>query len=261
VTRQTATRSNIGDALLEIALVATAGICSGTSIWTDSGGARIEANPTKQQRCGSHPERPFLVVGKFGQGRRYRCPFKGCDSVGAILAQSVLDLDLKEAPVDSVAALKGDAKKEADELSVFQEFTKAAALSAEAPDNAKPPHPDIRCKLDGKDYWFELGRITDTNLAKEISGGWKNRPKPFSILQEEPFERIMRQKAKKTYHTDGRPVDLVLHFDQQPPDRAVIGGHLQSHADMLSDLTRTGPFSRVWIYDGWSKTVLWRSGD
>lgn len=177
------------------------------------------------------------------------------------MAEFVLDLELQEAPVESMAALSGDAKKEADELSVFREFTKAAALTAEAPDNAKPPRPDIRCKIEGKDYWFELGRITDTNLAKEISGGWKNRPKPFSILQEEPFERIMKQKAKKTYQTDGRPVDLVLHFDQQPPDRAAIQRHLQSHADMLSDLTRTGPFSRVWIYDGWSKSVLWRSGD
>jgi len=221
-------------------------------------GARIDANPAKQQRCGRHPETPFLVVGKFGQGRRYRCPFKGCDSVGAIVAEFVRDLELREAPVESLAALSGDAKKEAEELSVFREFTKAAALSAEAPENARPPHPDIRCKIDGNDYWFELGRITDTNLAKEISGGWKNGPKPFSFLQEEPFARIIKQKAEKTYQTEGRPVDLVLYFDQQPPDRIALQRHLRKHADALGGLTRTGPFSRVWIYDGWSKTVLWR---
>ncbi|MBI3280829.1 MAG: hypothetical protein HYZ57_13405, partial [Acidobacteria bacterium] len=45
------------------------------------------------------------------------------------MAEFVPDLALQQAPVESMAALRGDAKKEADELSVFREFTKRSCVT------------------------------------------------------------------------------------------------------------------------------------
>ena len=111
-------------------------------------------------------ERPFMVIGKFGQGRRFRCPLNGCTNVGPFLADDVPDVP-SEAPQPENTALTGNAKKEVAELSTFMEFAKAAHLPLESVENARPPRPDIRCQINGDEYWFELGRITDTELAKD----------------------------------------------------------------------------------------------
>jgi hypothetical protein len=221
----------------------------------------IQTNPQRQEKCGRHAETPFMVIGKFGRGRRFRCPYHGCDYVGPMVAEDVADADDPEEPQLSTRGLTRVAEKEAFELSVFNEFAKAAHLPVNSPENSKPPRPDIRCLIDGDEHWFELGRITDTKLAKTISVEWPKDPKPFSFAQKEPFVRIIKKKAKAQYQTDGRPLDLVLHFDQQPPDRAALDRHLQEHAAALNDLKQRGPFSRIWIYDGWSKSVLWKSAD
>lgn len=227
-------------------------------------GRGIQMDTQTQERCRLHPEiltDPVLFIGKIGQGRRLRCPIKGCDNIGAVVAEFVAETDDREALPAVRAALRSDARKEAFELSVFREFAQVAGLLAESPENAKPPCPDIRCTIGGELYRFELGRITDTMLAKQIAVEWPNNPKSFSFGQEKPFTRIIERKAQAKYETGGHPVDLVLHFDQQPPDRAALQNHLRKHAAALDELTTRGPFSRVWIYDGWSKSVLWRSAD
>jgi hypothetical protein len=75
-------------------------------------------------------------------------------------------------------------------LAAFQELASAAHLTVESPENAKPPWPDIRCLIDGEEYWFELGRIADTKLAKALSIEWPEDPTPSSFAQREPFVRI-----------------------------------------------------------------------
>jgi hypothetical protein len=223
-------------------------------------GGSIQANQQRQQTCGRHPETPFMVIGKFAQGRKFRCPFHGCGNVGPMVAEHVADADAdepEEPPATEVLA--ADSRKEAFELSVFEEFAKAAYISMESPENAKPPRPDIRCRIDGEEYWFELGRITDTKLARAISVEWPKAPTPFSIAQKEPFVRMIEKKAAAQYETNGQPVDLVLYFDQQPPDRKALERHLQEDAAALNDLHQRGPFSRIWIYGRWSKSMLWKS--
>jgi len=223
-------------------------------------GAHIQANPRTQEKCGHHDRLPFMVIGRFAQCRRFRCPFQGCDKVGSLVAEHVADPDDVEDPQSVNIALTGNAKKEAFELSVFEEFANEAHLVVESPESAKPPHPDIRCLIDGEEYWFELGRITDTTLAKAISIQWPTTPQSFSFAQKEPFVRIIGKKAEAHYETNGRQVDLLLHFDQQPPDRTALARHLQEQTDALNDLHQHGPFTRIWIYDKWSKSVLWQSG-
>jgi hypothetical protein len=177
------------------------------------------------------------------------------------VAAFVAAVEEKRDPPARQRVLRGDAKKQAFELSVFDDFAEAAPFPVESRSNGAQGYPDILCRIDGTEYWFELGRITDEILTKLVNSLWPGNPKPFRFGQEEPLERIIKKKAKKKYKTDGRPVDLVLHFNQQPPDTAALQQYAKTHIDALADLTRSGPFSRVWIYDGWSKSVLWRSAD
>jgi hypothetical protein len=223
-------------------------------------GDSVRLHARAPERCHRHTDLtfdPFMWIANSGKGRRFACPIKGCRCVGPAVAEFVSDVGRKEEPRAAMAILRGEAKKAAFELSVFNEFAKAALLSADAPENGGRGFPDVRCKIDGQEYWFELGRITDEILAEQINRVWPKNPRPFTFGQEEPFERIMKQKATKTYQTNGRPVDLVLHFDHQPPDRKAIQRHVAQHAGTLDELAKR--FSRVWIYDGWSKSVLWRS--
>jgi hypothetical protein len=221
-------------------------------------GESLKLHPQVQEKCHRHPDLtfdPFRWIAKSGTGRRFACPVKGCRDVGPAVAEFVSDDGEKEDPQAPMAVLRGDAKKAAFELSVFVEFAKAAALVVNGPENGGRSCPDIQCKIDGQAYWFELGRITDETLARH--GVRPQNPRPFKVGQKEPLERIMKQKAGKTYQTVGRPVDLVLHFDHQPPDRTAIQRHIAQQTDTLDALRKR--FARVWIYDGWSKSVLWRS--
>jgi hypothetical protein len=188
------------------------------------------------------------------------CPMLGCPTVGSVVAEFVADVnEVGEQQQVPVLELTGDAKKEAFELSTFVEFAKSAHLPVEAPENAKSPRPDILCQIGGEEHWFELGRITDTDLARTISIPWPKDPTPFSFAQKEPLLRIIEKKAAAHYETNGRPVDLVLYFEQQPPDRTALERHLRESADSLNKLRQSGLFSRIWIYDKWSKSVLWQS--
>jgi hypothetical protein len=224
-------------------------------------GGRNEMSPYTQERCGRHDRVLFMHIGRVGHGRRFRCPCDDCEGLGRIVAENVADVNELEqdAATTTSDGRTSDEKKEVAELSTFTEFAIAANLPVISQVNAKPPRPDIRCLIDGDEYWFELGRITDTKLAKAITAGWRTDLKPFSFAQKEPFLRIIEKKGAKRYETSGRLVDLVLHFDQQPPDRTALQRHLREHAHALNDLRKRGPFSRIWIYDKWSKSVLWQS--
>jgi hypothetical protein len=90
-------------------------------------GGNIQANSQIQERCGRHEETPFMVIGKFGDSRRFRCPFHGCDNVGLLVANVVADVDRPETPQSAKTALKGDAKKEAFELSVVSGIRQRSA--------------------------------------------------------------------------------------------------------------------------------------
>src|SRR2546422_848920 len=45
-------------------------------------------NGGKQPR-GNHPGRPFMYIGKFSDGRRYRCPLYKCEEEGPVVSEAV----------------------------------------------------------------------------------------------------------------------------------------------------------------------------
>ncbi len=217
-------------------------------------------NPKEQENCSRHCELPFMFVASFGPLRQFRCPFRGCDNRGSVVSEFVANIETAiEDQLEPVASLTHEAKTEAHELAIFHVFAIAANLRFKSPRNKKPPFPDIECIIDGELHWFELGRITDYKFAGLIKDTRRDNPKPFLFSQEEPFVRIVEKKKKKRYTTLGHPVDLVLYFDQQPPDQKALKRYFSKHAATLEDLQKKGPFSRVWIYDDWSKSVLWSS--
>lgn len=82
---------------------------------------------------------------------------------------------------------------------------------------------DIRCTLESASYLFELGEVTDRELAQryseslrtaKITGGWHG--------QDEPFQSVLRSKAQKTYRTGGARVDLLLYYWKQTPFDPVV---------------------------------------
>jgi len=161
----------------------------------------------------------------------------------------------------SYFALSSKTKKELAERSAFLGFIEAAKVKVD-PDSAaneEPLLPDISCKIEGAPYFFELGEITDENLAKDISTSLRDGidGEGGFFSEEQPLIRIVRKKKSKTYQTNGAPMDLVLYYDKQ--FQIAPAEYLKLYkADIDACVTPDGAFSRIWIYSSWTKSILWQ---
>jgi len=147
------------------------------------------------------------------------------------------------------------------ERKVFAEFAAAAGLEVDPASvtSGVPPQPDIRFTVRGVERWAELVEITDQDLAQKhmlslktgvVTGGF------FS--QQVPLERSIASKAQKVYATNGSPLDLVAHYDKQYlPDSVEPGLIPQTMRPVAASMIASGLWTRVWVYDGWNKRVLW----
>jgi len=52
---------------------------------------------------------------------------------------------------------------------------------------------------------------------------------------------------------------LVLHFDLRLGTAATVRRLIEKYGTLLGSLTTTGPFKRVWIFDEYTKELVWRS--
>lgn len=117
-------------------------------------------------------------------------------------------------------SLPSGTRKELAEMTAFLGFLVAASLNVDpgTPRNEKPPLPDISCRIEGRPYLFELGEITDEELAADVSTSLRTGEVGGGCFSEEgPLIRIIRKKAASTYKTNGAPLDLLLHYDKQYP--------------------------------------------
>ncbi len=150
------------------------------------------------------------------------------------------------------------------ESKAFVRFVIASGLVGDPFDheNENPPLPDIRSRIDGQTYYFEVGQIVDEELARratisektgKITGG------AFSELV--PLLKMFREKCANSYPTNGAPVDLLLCYSRQaPPDEKVLLEYLKCYEAEITLLIRDGPFSRIWIYtDSPPRKVLWQA--
>lgn len=153
--------------------------------------------------------------------------------------------------------------KQTVEMSVFLSFARAASLAVESPDGKTiPPVPDIRCKLNGLLHYFELSQIIDEEVAKDL-GDQRKRKADVSegtfFREEEPLIKLIQKKCNKKYETEGYDLDLLLYYDGQVPINP--DATLKANKSVVIGALRpNGPFSRIWIYDSWSKS-FWKRPD
>ena len=214
---------------------------------------------TKTQPRGNHPGRPFMYIGKLGEGRRFKCPYYKCEEQGPIVAGAVVDEDVEPQPPDPLMSLKKAERKRAAELSIFRSFASVCGLPIDegSPENHKPDYPDILCTIAGQRYWFELGQIIHEEVAEKLNPKRRTLDGGFSYDREEPFLELGNSKGSKRYITEGLSVDLILYFDLRLGTTASVRRLCERHTDLLDSLTTTGPFKRVWIFNVATQEVVW----
>jgi hypothetical protein len=147
------------------------------------------------------------------------------------------------------------------ERKIFLDFAAAAGLDLDSGSvtSGVPPQPDVRFTVGGVERWAELVEITDQDLARNhmtslktmtIKGGW------FS--QRVPLARSIQNKSAKTYQTNGSRLDLLAYYDKQFPAVSVEPDLIpQMMGDAAAEMVASGIWTQVWVFDDWSKSVLW----
>jgi hypothetical protein len=167
--------------------------------------------------------------------------------------------------MDTLMSRGGTMTKKEWERKVFESFVRASGLNvcAESISLPDPPLPDIRCTIEGREYFFELGEVVPNEQAEALStkGIYRSGIPDPNERGPKALLRILAKKQEKQYQTHGSPVDLIVYFnkdfpffiadvvseDNQQPTR--IG---QAFAKCGED----GPFERIWIYDSWADKIL-----
>jgi len=161
------------------------------------------------------------------------------------------------------SAFSEEDKKKIKESKVFVGFVKASGLADDPYDheNEREPLPDIRSRIDGQTYYFELGQIVDEELARRASISEKTGEITGGFYSElDPLLKSFREKCAKSYPTGGAPVDLLLYYSMQAPPEDSLLEYLKRYEAEISQLIRDGPFSRIWIYtDSPPRKVLWQA--
>lgn len=154
-------------------------------------------------------------------------------------------------------------RKAMAEMNAFTGFVSASGINTDPSTvrNEAPPMPDISCTIGGVPHLFELGEITDEGLAEQTGIAQRTQADGEGgvVSEEQPLVRMILKKAQSTYETGGAALDLVLHYDKQYPisPAEYLDGH---EAEIAKAMAPNGPFSRIWIYDGWEKRILWKRG-
>jgi hypothetical protein len=167
------------------------------------------------------------------------------------------------------ADLKRDQQKIYIEWKTFRAFIGASCLDIDPrsiemcdPNAATPPLPDIRCLVSGELEYFELGEVTEEQLAEAASKAMKERQGVFggAVSQRKPLVRIFLKKCRNHYTTNGSRLHLILYFavGRQSPCESQLKQDLDRWRDLLVKRIRRSHFCAVWLLDGWQKRVLVR---
>lgn len=147
------------------------------------------------------------------------------------------------------------------ERKIFTEFALAAGLKVDpgSVTSGVPPQPDIRFTVHGIEQWAELVEITDQDLARKHMQSLRTGAILGGVFsQHVPLERAITGKAQKEYATNGSTLDLVAHYDKQyPPDSVEPDLIPLTVGPIAANMVDSGVWTRIWVYDGWNKRILW----
>lgn len=180
----------------------------------------------------------------------------------ALRLNRVVPKAAKAASVASWNVLSSEERKQANESLVFISFMFETELIADPFEhsNENPPRPDVLTYMEGREYYFELGEITDEVLAKNIGESMKTKTVTGCALsQEDPLAKMLKQKCEKQYETNSAPADLSLYYWRQSPYEETIIEYLKNSSLEIEGLLLRSQFARIWIYDLESETVLWKT--
>jgi hypothetical protein len=156
-------------------------------------------------------------------------------------------------------SLRSDQRKIYTEWWTFGRFARVAPLDIDPRtiENREPPEPDVICQISHEPHYFELGEVTDESVAQKAGIAAKQGRDIFSGTYSHlpPLMRIFEQKCFKTYATHGRQVHLLLHYSvghQVPHTSRVLAEIIKGQQDKLQQ----SPFASLWLYDGWSNSVI-----
>jgi len=154
-------------------------------------------------------------------------------------------------------------RREQREQQFFTAFAKHGPLNINLASlqSCQPPMPDIRCEIDGNNYFFELAEVVPEEQAQALATIGM-----YTIMIPDKSERgpramanILRQKKLKDYDTGGAPVDLLLYFNK---DISIYLSDIDNaEADKtdidlaLQECKQRGRFQRIWTYDSWTDQV------
>jgi hypothetical protein len=155
--------------------------------------------------------------------------------------------------------------KAADEIAVFLEFAVVAGLNVD-PDSVRstdPPEPDISCRIDGEDRYFELTRVSVQHLADSIGQTLtaikKGAPIPTgqvaSYSSRESVASAIGKKAGKNHETGDSRFDLLVYSDGvlHPPVRI----DLVRDTMKVVEVEHSGKWGQIWLYDAAAKHLVW----
>jgi hypothetical protein len=146
------------------------------------------------------------------------------------------------------------------ERTIFSQFVEASGTEVEAGSivSERPPKPDISCSIGGEKHYFELGEVTDQNLAARVATALKEmRITAGFFSQDNPLIKVFSDKARKNYDTLDGPLELVVYYDKQypPPEGGLKESTLRDLELIVRDMLNRG-WSRVWLFDTWNKAIL-----
>jgi hypothetical protein len=154
------------------------------------------------------------------------------------------------------------------ELEVFHEFARAAGLrlDSESARVCNPPEPVILAQVAGQARYFELGRLADSGFAAFMLEVDRRAPQPITPQYGKfgyPQRDMLIQKLSKVYESFGRPIDLLLYFDNDAPH---LTGPIPPHPfeyeaqHVMEPIVRQsmGPFQAIWYFERYRHQVLWR---
>jgi len=70
---------------------------------------------------------------------------------------------------------------------------------------------------------------------------------------------MLRQKCEKRYETGNAQVDLLLYYWRQSPYEEAIVEYLRANSLEIDKLLVNSQFTKIWIYDLDSETILWKT--
>lgn len=162
---------------------------------------------------------------------------------------------------DVEATLNREDRQATYEREVFVRFAtsdyarRELGIALDTVESRRPPYPDIQCRCKSGAHLFELASITGSEAAK-AARSQPGQPRAFALSHELPFLRMLEEKLKKSYQTDGLRLDLVLFYWQQPPPpQELLNSMVVTHSRPLQALLDLH-FSRIWIFDCWGAHVL-----